>query len=301
MKIFDSLLISTLSYLPKWFAKPFSAPYVAGETEDEVIMHIRRINMKRMSVTVDILGEHTKSTHEAKLVTSQYCNLYKRIDQESLDCNISIKPTHLGLDISIEEAKRNFLKILETAKTYSNFLRIDMESSNVTDKTFEIFKYCKQHYSQVGVVLQAYLYRTLEDVSKLSSFDDFNSRICKGIYKEPKSLAIQDQILKNKNYLKIAKKMHQRGAYSGFATHNQSLIDDLLSWIIKEEVPKSSFEFQALYGVPMEGRLEDLVDNGYKVRVYVPYGTDWFDYSIRRLKENPNIARYVLKNLFKKT
>jgi len=300
MRIIDSLLISTLKFLPKWFAKPFAAPYVAGETEDEVVKQIKRINKKRMSATVDILGEHTKSIQEAKLITNQYCDLYKRIYQESLDCNISIKPTHLGLDISIEEAKQNFIKITKTAKMYSNFLRIDMESSNVTDSTFEIFKYCKQHYSQVGVVLQAYLHRTLEDVSKLSSSDGFNSRICKGIYKEPTSLAIQDQNLINENYLNIAKRMYQMGAYSGFATHNQSLIDDLLSWIYKEKVPKNNFEFQVLYGVPMDGRLEYLVDNGFKVRVYVPYGKDWFDYSIRRLKENPNIAGYVLKNLFKK-
>ena len=300
MRIIDSLLISTLKYLPKWFAKPFATPYVAGETEDEVISQIRIINKRRMSATVDILGEHTESIQEAELITKQYCDLYKRIYQESLDCNISIKPTHIGLDISIEEAKRNFVKVTKAAKMYSNFLRIDMESSDVTDKTFEIFKHCKQHYSQVGVVLQAYLYRTLKDVSKLSSFDDFNSRICKGIYKEPDSLAIQDHNLINKNYLNIAKKMHQIGAYSGFATHNQSLIDDLLSWISKEKIPKNNFEFQVLYGVPMDGRLENLVDKGFKVRVYIPYGKDWFDYSIRRLKENPNIARYVLKNLFKK-
>ena len=300
MRIIDSLLISTLKYLPKWFAKPFATPYVAGETEDEVISQIRIINKRRMSATVDILGEHTKSIQEAELITNQYCDLYKRIYQESLDCNISIKPTHIGLDISIEEAKRNFVKVTKAAKMYSNFLRIDMESSSVTDKTFEIFKHCKQHYSQVGVVLQAYLYRTLKDVSKLSSFDGFNSRICKGIYKEPSSLAIQDHNLINENYLNIAKKMHQMGAYSGFATHNQSLIDDLLSWISEEKIPKNNFEFQVLYGVPMDGRLENLVDNGFKVRVYLPYGKDWFDYSIRRLKENPNIARYVLKNLFKK-
>ena len=300
MRIIDSLLISTLKYLPKWFAKPFATPYVAGESEDEVMSQVRIINKRRMSATVDILGEHTKSIQEAKLITKQYCDLYKRIYQESLDCNISIKPTHLGLDISINEAKKNFVKVTKAAKMYSNFLRIDMESSSVTDKTFEIFKHCKKHYSQVGVVLQAYLYRTLKDVSKLSSFDGFNSRICKGIYKEPNSLAIQDNNLINENYLNIAKKMHQIGAYSGFATHNQSLIDDLLNWISKEKVPKNNFEFQVLYGVPMDGRLENLVDNGFKVRVYVPYGKDWFDYSIRRLKENPNIARYVLKNLFKR-
>ena len=300
MRIFDSILISTIKRLPKWFARPFAAPYVAGETENDVVKHIKQINNKGMSATADILGEHTQSIHEAKLITDEYCNLYKRIHQESLDCNISIKPTHIGLDISIDEAKKNFIKIVETAKSYSNFLRIDMENSNVTDKTFEIFKSCQENYAQVGVVLQAYLYRTLKDVSNLSSFNGFNSRICKGIYKESPSIAMHDHNLINENYLKIAKKMYQSGAYSGFATHNQNLIDELLNWISKEKIPKNCFEFQVLYGVPMEGRLENLVHNDFKVRVYVPYGKDWFDYSIRRLKENPNIASYVLKNLFKK-
>ena len=300
MRIFDSIFISSIKYLPKWFARPFAAPYVAGEIENDVVKHIKQINNKGMSATADILGEHTQSINEAKIITKEYCELYKRIHQESLDCNISIKPTHIGLDISIEEAKKNFIKIVETAKLYSNFLRIDMESSDVTDKTFEIFKSCKENYSQIGVVLQAYLHRTLKDVSNLSSIDGFNSRICKGIYKESPSIAIHDYNLINENYLNIAKKMHQMGAYSGFATHNQSLIDDLLSWISEEKIPKNNFEFQVLYGVPMDGRLENLVDNGFKVRVYVPYGKDWFDYSIRRLKENPDIAGYVLKNLFKR-
>jgi proline dehydrogenase len=300
MRIFDSLLISTIEHLPKWFARPFAKPYVAGETENDVVKHIKKINNKGMSATADILGEHTKSISEAKLITSQYCDLYKRIHQDSLDCNISIKPTHLGLDISIKEAKKNFIKVATIAKTYSNFLRIDMESSEVTDKTFEIFKSCQQVYSKVGVVLQAYLHRTLEDVSNLSFDNGFNSRICKGIYKEPPSIAIHDHELIIKNYLKIAKKMYQSGAYSGFATHNQGLIDNLLDWISKEKIPKNCFEFQVLYGVPMEGRLEYLVNKNFKVRVYVPYGKDWFDYSIRRLKENPDIAGYVLRNIFKK-
>ena len=160
--------------------------------------------------------------------------------------------------------------------------------------------YCKSYYSNVGIVLQAYLFRSLNDIELLSS-KDFNSRICKGIYKESNLIAIQDHKLINKNFIKMAKAMFSAGSYSGFATHNQSLIDDLLLWIQKEHIPKNRFEFQVLYGVPMQGRLEFLIKNGYKVRVYVPYGKEWFDYSIRRLKENPNIASYVLNNFFKKS
>lgn len=299
MDIFNSFFISTIKNLPKWLVWPFAAPYVAGETEDDVIKQIKLINSKGMSATADILGEHTDNIAEAKVVTNQYCRLYNRIQQESLDCNISVKPTHIGLDISIQEAIENFIQLAKTAKACSNFLRIDMESSEVTDKTFEIFKSCKEHYSNVGIVLQAYLNRTLEDVSKLSMIDGFNSRICKGIYMEPKSIAIHDPDLVNNNYVNIAKKMYKSGSYAGFATHNQDLIDNLLNWIQKEKIPKSCFEFQVLYGVPMQGRLEYLVDNDYKVRVYVPYGKNWFDYSIRRLKENPDITGYIIKNIFK--
>ena len=300
MPLLNSLFTSIIPILPKWLAKPFATPYVAGETENEVIKHIKSINAKGMCATVDILGEHTKDKKKAEKITIQYCDLYKRIHEESLDCNISIKPTHIGLDISLEEAKKNFMKITKIAKKFSNFLRIDMESSKVTDQTLEIYKYCKNYYSNVGIVLQAYLFRSLNDTLLLSN-KDFNSRICKGIYKESNSIAMQNHKLINNNFIKMAKAMFQAGSYSGFATHNQNLIDDLLIWIQKENIPKNRFEFQVLYGVPMQGKLEYLIKNGYKVRVYVPYGKEWFDYSIRRLKENPNIASYVLKNLFKKS
>jgi Proline dehydrogenase len=191
------------------------------------------------------------------------------------------------------------MKITKTAEKFSNFLRIDMESSKVTDQTIEIYNYCKNYYSNVGIVLQAYLFRSLNDI-KLLSNKDFNSRICKGIYKEPNSIAMQDHKLINNNFIKMTKAMYAAGSYSGLATHNQNLIDDLLKWIQKEHIPKNRFEFQVLYGVPMQGRLEYLIENGYKVRVYVPYGEEWFEYSIRRLKENPNIISYILNNLFKK-
>ena len=299
MSLINSFFISTISILPKWIAKPFATPYVAGETEDEVAKHIKSLNNKGMSATVDILGEHTLSKKIAREITTQYSNLYKRIHKDALDCNISVKPTHIGLDISIEEAKKNFYSLVEIAKKYSNFLRIDMESSKVTDKTLEIYKYCKANYSKVGIVTQAYLYRSNKDIDNLSN-TDFNSRICKGIYNESSSIAIKENNLINENYIKLAKTMYKNGSYSGFATHDQTLIDNLLNWIKKYNIPKNCFEFQVLYGVPMEGRLESLIDKGYKVRVYVPYGKDWFDYSLRRLKENPDIARYILKNIFRK-
>jgi len=299
MSFFNSILTSSLPILPKWFAKPFAKPYVAGETEDEAVFHIQALNEKGFAATVDILGEHVLTAEEARDITNQYCHLYDRIAQESLDCNISIKPTHIGLDISLAEAMANTTAILNKAKVHGNFLRIDMENSPFTDQTFEIYQHCKTIYDKVGVVLQAYLFRSLDDIQHLAN-GQFNSRICKGIYKESEAIAFQDREEINGNYLDMAKAMASRNAYAGYATHDQDLIDRILNWIESENISLDLFEFQVLYGVPMNGRLESLLEAGYKVRIYVPYGPDWFDYSVRRLKENPNIAGYVLKNFFRK-
>lgn len=295
----NSIITSTLPFLPKWFAKPFAKPYVAGEDATEAAEHIRRLNNNGFAATVDILGEHVLEKDEARFITQQYCDLYDLIAAENLDCNISIKPTHIGLDISVAEAMANTTNILKKAKEHGNFLRIDMENSPFTDQTFEIYHHCKSIYDKVGVVVQAYLHRSESDISQLAQ-SNFNARICKGIYKESETIAYQEREAIKDNYLELAKIMAFSGAYSGFATHDQDLIDRLLSWIEFNHISKNLFEFQVLYGVPMSGRLEALLEAGYKVRVYVPFGPDWFDYSVRRLKENPSIAKYALQNFFTK-
>ena len=299
MSLFNSIVTSALPILPKWFAKPFARPYVAGQTEDDAVTHIRNLNEKGFSATVDILGEHVLTKEEARNITAQYCHLYDRIVNESLDCNISMKPTHVGLNISLAEAMSNITTILKKAQEHENFLRIDMENSPFTDQTIEIYHHCKTIYNNVGVVIQSYLHRSIDDILFLAN-DQFNSRICKGIYKESEYIAYQNREEIQDNFLTLAKTMATRNAYSGFATHDQELIDRLLDWIIMDKIPKDLFEFQVLYGVPMDGRLEALLGAGYKVRVYVPYGPDWFDYSVRRLTENPKIISYVLKNFFRK-
>jgi len=299
MSLFNSIVTSALPILPKWFAKPFARPYVAGQTEDDAVTHIRTLNEKGFSATVDILGEHVLTKEEGRDITAQYCHLYDRILNESLDCNISMKPTHVGLNISLAEAMSNITTILKKAQEYENFLRIDMENSPFTDQTIEIYRHCKTIYNNVGMVIQSYLHRSIDDILFLAN-DQFNSRICKGIYKESEYIAYQNREEIQDNFLTLAKAMATRNAYSAFATHDQELIDRLLDWITTDKVPKDLFEFQVLYGVPMNGRLEALLGAGYKVRVYVPYGPDWFDYSVRRLKENPKIISYVLKNFFRK-
>ncbi len=193
----------------------------------------------------------------------------------------------------------NFTTLRKKAQEHDNFLRIDMEKSPYTEQTVEIYQHCKTIYNNVGVVIQSYLHRSLDDIHHLAN-GKFNSRICKGIYRESESIAYQSREEIQDNFLSLAKTMVAQKAYSGYATHDQDLIDRLLDWIEIEKISKDLFEFQVLYGVPMEGRLQALLEAGYKIRVYVPYGPDWFDYSVRRLKENPKIVSYVMRNFFRK-
>ena len=298
MNLFNSLIIKTVPHLPKWFTKPFAKPYVAGETTPEALKKVAELNQNGFKATLDILGEHVISSNLAKNITNQYCNLYQQINEGKLNCTISVKPSHIGLNISYSEALGNMKLISNKAKDLDNFLRIDMESSDLTDQTFKLLNECKKITKNIGVAMQAYLFRSLEDINTLAD-SEFNARICKGIYKEDSSVAFSNRSDIKNNFMLMAKNMVKKGSFAGYATHDQELIDELLNWIQTEKIPKEQFEFQALYGVPMNGRLENLINDGYTVRIYVPFGPDWFDYSIRRLKENPEIAKYVLKNFFK--
>lgn len=298
MNLLDSLIKKTVPYLPKWFSKLFASPYVAGETVEEALINVSKLNRKGFQATLDILGEHVYSPSIASNITEQYCTLYQRINDKNLNCTISVKPSHVGLNISYQEALKNFKLISNKAKDFGNFLRIDMENSDLTDQTFNLYNECKQITQNVGVAMQAYLKRSINDMHTFAD-SNFNARICKGIYKEHSSIAFKSRASIKNNFIAMAKIMAEKGSFAGFATHDQELIDELLNWIRAENISKDKFEFQALYGVPMDGRLERLIDYGYSVRIYVPFGPDWFDYSIRRLEENPNIAKYVLKNFFK--
>ena len=295
----NNILASSVSVMPKWFIKLFSKSYIAGHRPKEVIDIVKNLNSQGFSATIDILGEHINSQDKTKSVTKEYIQIYNDIAKNSVDSNISVKPTHIGLDISMALALENFKILINKASESSNFLRIDMESSINTDSTFKIYDDLFKIYPKVGVVLQAYLKRSIADIEKLAG-PGFNARICKGIYKENKNIAYQDPEDISKNFLAMAKAMLAKNSYACYATHDLQLIDDLVSLTKEMDADTSKFEFQVLYGVPMKGKLDELLKSGYKVRVYVPYGPDWYDYSIRRIKENPNIAGYVIKNLFTK-
>jgi len=295
----NNILASSVSVMPKWFIKLFSKSYIAGHRPKEVIDIVKNLNSQGFSATIDILGEHINSQAKTNSVTNEYIQIYNDIAKNSVDSNISVKPTHIGLDISMDLALENFKILINKASESSNFLRIDMENSKNTDSTFKIYNDLFKIYPKVGVVLQAYLKRSIADIEKLAG-PGFNARICKGIYKENKNIAYQDPEDISKNFLAMAKAMLAKNSYACYATHDLQLIDDLVLLTKEMDADPSKFEFQVLYGVPMKGKLKKLLKSGYKVRVYVPYGPDWYDYSIRRIKENPNIVGYVIKNLFAK-
>ncbi|RMF09799.1 MAG: proline dehydrogenase [Candidatus Neomarinimicrobiota bacterium] len=292
----NTMLAGTLSYFPRWFVKPFARPYVAGETFETAAAAVRTLNTAGFLATLDILGEHVHSRTEAEAVRDAYTRLYRQIQSEGLQSGISLKLTHLGLELDPDLARENLLQVLEAARATHNFLRIDMENSPYTDATLDLYQTCRSRYPRVGTVLQAYLHRTLADIQALGSAP-LNVRICKGIYRESPQIAYQDREEIRNNYVRAVQAVLNQGGFVAIATHDLPLIDRIEQWLVQEQIPTDRFEFQVLYGVPMQGKLEQLLEKGYTVRVYVPFGQAWFDYSIRRLKENPHIVGYVLKNL----
>ncbi len=299
MNPLNLLLAAALPIFPRWLIKPFAKPYVAGEVIAEALQHIKELNDMGFAATIDILGEHVPTVEEATAITKSYTEILTAIVDQGLDCNISIKPTHIGLDIHYDTARDNLLSLLETASKTNNFVRIDMENSHYTDASIKLYLEALINYQNVGPVIQAYLRRSQDDISRLNG-TLLNARICKGIYLEPDAIALQKKAEINEQFVKLVKTILNGGGYVGIATHDLALINELENWIIENKIALDRFEFQVLYGVPMGGKLEELLSKGYKVRKYVPFGEKWFDYSVRRLKENPKIITYVIKNLFKK-
>jgi|TARA_B100001964_G_scaffold29289_1_gene29841 proline dehydrogenase len=297
--LLNSLLTATVPFLPRWIVRPFALPYVAGETIDEALQAAEAVSREGFSVTLDILGEHTLDVKISQKITEDYCSLYNLITQKNLDCTISLKLTHLGLDISKELAAENLNKIIISARPGNRGLTIDMENSSYTSQTLDMYKTALEFYENTGTVLQAYLHRSMDDLKQIMS-PKLRLRICKGIYLEDGKIAFKNGNQINENYIALCQTLLKGEGFVEIATHDTELIHDLDRWISENHIPMDRFEFQVLYGVPMGNTLENLKDKGYRVRVYIPFGDKWYEYSIRRLKENPNIVGYVLKNMFKR-
>ncbi|MGY8808731.1 MAG: proline dehydrogenase family protein [Fidelibacterota bacterium] len=296
MKLINYLIIQIIPFLPKIFVRLVASPYIAGITDDEMLTNVKKLNDKGYDVAIDILGEHVTTKEEATEITKRYANLYDRIALQDLNANLSIKLTHIGQDLGYDLVEHNLMTLVSAAKKHNNFLRLDMENSPYTSETINLYKKAFENYSNVGIVLQAYMHRSMDDINTLSN-EMFNVRICKGIYIENENIAYSDYQKIRDNYIELVQRALIKGSYVGIASHDEYLIDKLYTWIKKNKISTSKYEFQILHGVPMEKKLQQLIKEGNKVRVYVPYGDNWYDYSIRRLKENPKMAGYIIKNL----
>jgi len=297
MKLINNLIIQILPFLPKFLVKIVASPYIAGITDEEMLQNVKKLNRKGFKVAIDILGEHVKTENEAEEITKRYSRIYDEINKRNLLANISIKLTHIGQDLGIDIVRNNLSKLVEAAKKNNNFLRLDMENVPYTSETIQLYKEMFNNYNQIGIVIQAYLHRSIDDIKALSN-DKFNVRICKGIYVEDPHLVLNDYNDIRENYISLVKESLNNGSYVGIATHDEFLIDSLYSWILENNISKDRYEFQVLHGVPMQKKLKKLMEDGNIVRVYLPYGDNWYDYSVRRLKENPKMAGYIIKNLF---
>jgi len=281
--------------IPFLFAKRF----VAAETFKETVPKIKAINKKGIRVTLDLLGENVTNQSTADETVETYIGLLKKISEAGLKSTISVKLTMMGLDIDPGYCKENLFKLLDEAKKLSSFVRIDMEGSDYTQQTIDIFKEAHQKYStHVGIVIQAYLHRTKDDIEGLAEIDA-DVRLCKGAYKEPDLIALQNMPDIREAFKSYASVLLSKTSQSRIATHDDELVKWTKQYSMEKNISKDRFEFQMLYGL-REETMEELVREGYKARIYVPYGTMWFPYFKRRLMERKENIWFVLSTMFKK-
>jgi proline dehydrogenase len=294
MSVFDGLVKYGMPLVPKPIVGRVARRYVAGETLDDAVSTLRQINQEGAMATVDVLGEEVHEEAKATAAVDEYLKLLERIETEKLDANISIKPTMLGLKIDQALCEENLSTIVTRAAELDNFVRIDMEDHTCTDGTIQLYRRMHEEYGpRVGTVLQSYLRRTVSDINDLLPLES-NIRICKGIYREPREIAWKDFETIRANFAYAVDKLLQGGAYVGIATHDSFLVWAGMQTVDRLGLDRNQYEFQMLLGVDPELR-RIILAGGHRLRVYVPYGRDWYPYSIRRLRENPTVARHVVK------
>lgn len=271
--------------------------FVAGDDPEHAVETVKQINKNNMAAMLNYLGEFVYSKEEATVATDKCISTIDLIYKHHLDCNLTVKITSLGLDISKEVCLANLRRILNHAKANGIFVRIEMEDYTHCQKTLDVFYELRNEYDNIGTVIQAYLYRAEKDIEDLNRYNA-NLRLVKGAYQESSKVAFPKKEDVDRNFDKIVKQHLINGNYAGIATHDDKSIEAFIKFTKDNDIPKDQFEFQMLYGIRNELQKE-LVDRGYKVRVYVPYGIDWFGYFMRRLAERPENVRFVLKNTFK--
>ncbi len=284
MSLFDQAIARVLPAVPKPVVQLFSARYIAGSTLADAVRVVQRLNGAGKLATVDVLGEEITREEEARAIARAYLDVFRAIEHNGLAANVSIKLTALGLNLDYELCKENLRSVVSQGK----FVRIDMEDSSTTDDTLRLYRELREDgFDNVGIVLQAYLRRTVDDIRALADLRP-NVRLCKGIYVEPASLAFTDYEAVRANYVKALRALTATASHVAIATHDEWLIEQSL-----RSLPRS-YEFQMLLGV-REERATQLVRDGHTVRVYVPFGEHWYRYSLRRLQENPAMAGTIAR------
>ena len=295
MKLLDQFVVKTLPWVPKPLVARLSKPYIAGENIEAAIACVKDLNSKGFKATIDILGEFVTHFDQALESFQGYQDTLKAIKEHGLDANISLKPTSFGLLLDRHRCESMITQLAEQAAAHANFLRLDMEDSPCTTMTIEIFDRLRKSFpSHVGVVLQAYMRRTMDDIHQITTTGVSHFRICKGIYVEPPHVAYQDYQEIRENYLRALVAMVDAGAFVGIATHDDYLVEKAEALIRERNLGPEHYEFQMLLGVREKLR-DQLKAAGHNMRIYVPYGKDWYGYSVRRLKENPALAGTMFK------
>lgn len=295
MGLINQSIVATLPLLPRSLVGLFSRPYIAGGTLEHAVNRVKQLNDLGLMATLDVLGEEVRDRSQTEQFTHQYLDALGRIDSDGLDSNVSVKLSALGLRIDRELCEENLRRVIDSAKTLGNFVRLDMEDRTTTDATLELYSTLRRDYDNVGVVLQSRLFRTESDLESLLEHG-VNARIVKGIYLEPPEHAQQRDEEIRKAYMSLVEKMIDAGRYVALATHDRWLVNRCLELIEARGLSRDQYEFQMLLGVSKSLR-DRLLRQGHRLRIYVPFGEDWYAYSLRRLRENPQVAGHVMKNL----
>jgi len=290
----NSLLARTLPFVPRTIVRRVASRYVAGETLDDAVETVRRLNAERCLATLDVLGEDVVRMSETEETVTEYRRALDAIAAHGLDANISVKLTALGLKLDPARCREQFGRILEAASARGIFVRIDMEDSSVTEETIRIYEESLRSKDRVGLVLQAYLRRSRDDARRAAA-RRANVRVCKGIYVEPPEIAYQGRQEIRDNFAAMVDALLEAGSYVGIATHDEWVVARALATIARLSLAREAYEFQMLLGV-REDRADELVAAGHRLRVYVPFGREWYGYSLRRLQENPKVAGYIARD-----
>jgi len=295
MNPISKTIANVIPIFPKKFVRIFANKYIAGDKLSDCVSKVQKLNNNNMSATMDVLGESINDKKEAIQSKDESIEVLDAIAKHKLNSSLSVKLTMLGLQLDYDFCLSLFTEIAQYAKELNNFVRIDMEDSSVTDSTLQIYRDIRKNFDNVGIVIQAYLRRSEEDVIRLTEMNaDF--RLCKGIYIEPEAIAFKKRKEIRENFLKLIRIVLEKKSYCGIATHDDYVIDGSKNIITELGLKREDYEFQMLLGVREKLR-DKIVAEGHKMKIYVPFGERWYEYSIRRFKENPNIAGQVLKAL----